>query len=309
MSAGEGEYRHVLVAYDRSSHAHEALVYYVKTLFNEASDRISLVTVAKKDSDEEAARMALAQGRATLVELGVGEESIEDDVLATGAVAEAVVEAAEARACDLLVVGARGRGKVARFFLGSVSTYVVYHASAPVLVVKSGVVARLREEHPEWGPKVAESTSILCCLDGSAAADAAFNAALVAARGREVILFTVVEPMREVPGDSGEEGSSEVREVLLSIHQRKLDAAEALLKQYEERARDITDSVKAYVAVGDARDMVTRTVDAAATDIITLGASGKTGENVPLTIGSVATHVLHAVNVSAVLICQPTRQE
>jgi nucleotide-binding universal stress UspA family protein len=49
---------------------------------------------------------------------------------------EAIVRAAADWPADLLVVGARGLGAVARLVLGSVSGHVVHHAPCPVLIVR-----------------------------------------------------------------------------------------------------------------------------------------------------------------------------
>jgi nucleotide-binding universal stress UspA family protein len=49
---------------------------------------------------------------------------------------EAIVSAAEAEGADLIVVGSHGRGPVGRFLVGSVSDFIVRHASCPVLVVR-----------------------------------------------------------------------------------------------------------------------------------------------------------------------------
>jgi len=49
----------------------------------------------------------------------------------------AIVEAAEAEGADLVIVGTRGRNRVERFVLGSVSDHVVRHAPCPVLIVRS----------------------------------------------------------------------------------------------------------------------------------------------------------------------------
>jgi nucleotide-binding universal stress UspA family protein len=49
----------------------------------------------------------------------------------------AIVEAAQAEAADLVIVGTRGRNRVERFVLGSVSDHVVRHAHCPVLIVRS----------------------------------------------------------------------------------------------------------------------------------------------------------------------------
>jgi nucleotide-binding universal stress UspA family protein len=50
---------------------------------------------------------------------------------------EAIVSAAEAESADLIVVGSHGRGPMGRFLVGSVSDFIVRHASCPVLVVRS----------------------------------------------------------------------------------------------------------------------------------------------------------------------------
>lgn len=48
----------------------------------------------------------------------------------------AIVEAAAAERVDLVVVGTRGRNRVERAVLGSVSDHVIRHADCPVLVVR-----------------------------------------------------------------------------------------------------------------------------------------------------------------------------
>jgi universal stress protein A len=50
---------------------------------------------------------------------------------------ESIVEAARSEQVDMVVVGSHGRGSVGRFFIGSVSDYVVRHAPCPVLVVRA----------------------------------------------------------------------------------------------------------------------------------------------------------------------------
>ena len=49
----------------------------------------------------------------------------------------AIIEAAAAERADLLVVGTRGRSRVERMVLGSVSDHVVRHAPCPVLIVRA----------------------------------------------------------------------------------------------------------------------------------------------------------------------------
>uniref|UniRef100_A0A453LTK5 UspA domain-containing protein n=1 Tax=Aegilops tauschii subsp. strangulata TaxID=200361 RepID=A0A453LTK5_AEGTS len=49
---------------------------------------------------------------------------------------EAICRAVEDMHADLLVLGSRGLGMIKRALLGSVSDYLVHHASCPVLIVK-----------------------------------------------------------------------------------------------------------------------------------------------------------------------------
>jgi nucleotide-binding universal stress UspA family protein len=49
----------------------------------------------------------------------------------------AIAEAAQAEAADLVIVGTRGRNRIERFVLGSVSDHVVRNARCPVLIVRS----------------------------------------------------------------------------------------------------------------------------------------------------------------------------
>jgi nucleotide-binding universal stress UspA family protein len=49
---------------------------------------------------------------------------------------DAIVAAADSEKADLIVIGSHGRSGVSRFFIGSVSDYVVRHAHCPVMVVR-----------------------------------------------------------------------------------------------------------------------------------------------------------------------------
>ncbi len=53
-----------------------------------------------------------------------------------GPPAEAILNVAEARQADLIVMGSRGLGRLAGLLLGSQSQKVVSHATCPVLIVR-----------------------------------------------------------------------------------------------------------------------------------------------------------------------------
>jgi nucleotide-binding universal stress UspA family protein len=59
-----------------------------------------------------------------------------EPVFKIGHPADEIIKFAERRQSDLVVTGARGRGAIARFLLGSVSTRLVQHSHCSVLVVR-----------------------------------------------------------------------------------------------------------------------------------------------------------------------------
>jgi nucleotide-binding universal stress UspA family protein len=61
-----------------------------------------------------------------------------------GDAGDAIVAAADSESADLIVVGSHGRSGVSRFFIGSVSDYVVRHAHCPVMVVRGRLDAGRR---------------------------------------------------------------------------------------------------------------------------------------------------------------------
>jgi nucleotide-binding universal stress UspA family protein len=56
--------------------------------------------------------------------------------LLEGPMAEAIMNVAETRGADLIVLGARGMSSLEGLLLGSVSQKVIHHATCPVLVVR-----------------------------------------------------------------------------------------------------------------------------------------------------------------------------
>ena len=70
-----------------------------------------------------------------LAELGEAGARAETMVL-SGSAAESLAEAAVSIGADMVVVGSRGRGAVARVLLGSVSDRLVHISTKPVLVAR-----------------------------------------------------------------------------------------------------------------------------------------------------------------------------
>jgi nucleotide-binding universal stress UspA family protein len=71
----------------------------------------------------------------TMESLGDVKIPVENTVI-EGPAAEAIINVANNRGTDLIVMGARGLGQFTGLLLGSVSQRVVQHSACPVLIVK-----------------------------------------------------------------------------------------------------------------------------------------------------------------------------
>jgi nucleotide-binding universal stress UspA family protein len=81
---------------------------------------------------KEAGKKLLEQSVQRLIKAGFTAEPL----CYLGNPAEEIMKAASKQHADLIVMGAKGLGAIARFLLGSVSTRVVQHANSSVLVVR-----------------------------------------------------------------------------------------------------------------------------------------------------------------------------
>ncbi|TPX47411.1 hypothetical protein SeMB42_g02381 [Synchytrium endobioticum] len=75
-------------------------------------------------------------------------------------VGETIVKYADEINATMIVMGSRGLGIVKRLLLGGASTYVIHHASMPVLVVRDAK-AHKDTRHIEDSEELRESTSIM----------------------------------------------------------------------------------------------------------------------------------------------------
>jgi nucleotide-binding universal stress UspA family protein len=88
---------------------------------------------ADRDADSRDSMAARAQG---IVQRAKAAGANATFLVWEGEAGDAIVAAADSESADLIVVGSHGRSGVSRFFIGSVSDYVVRHAHCPVMVVR-----------------------------------------------------------------------------------------------------------------------------------------------------------------------------
>ena len=76
----------------------------------------------------------LSQARSEALDGGVADV---ETFARVGDAADAIVDVAEERSCDLIVVGNKGMTGAKRFLLGSVPNKVTHHAPCSVLIVRT----------------------------------------------------------------------------------------------------------------------------------------------------------------------------
>jgi len=138
-------YKRIVVATDGSPASLRAVAEAAR-LAKEDSGRLILLYVANTGAQEASVKLWENVKRAFLEEgqaaLKVA-EAVADELrvplksrLEEGYPSERIVEVAQAEEADLIVVGCRGRSRLAKMLLGSVASRVIAAAHCPVLVVR-----------------------------------------------------------------------------------------------------------------------------------------------------------------------------
>jgi nucleotide-binding universal stress UspA family protein len=213
--------------------------------------------------------------------------TVETAVL-SGRPASAISERARTMGADMIVVGSRGHGRIGTMLLGSISSELVDHAPAPVLVARGTCIDR-----------------VLLAWDGSACAARAAELLTDWPIFGESSVRVVSVADIEVPWWTGfpEPGSPEMMPIFV-------DAAEATRRHHQELALGMTDALRAAGRSataerleGDAATEILARARTMKTDLIVMGTHGRTGL-ARLVIGSVARNVLHHAACSVLIVRQ-----
>jgi len=195
--------------------------------------------------------------------------------LRMGKAAEEVVGLAEEIGAGLIAVGSRGRGRIRRALMGSVSDSVVRHAHCPVMVVR-------------WKPLVFPATILLATDASQEARVAATTAADLARRtGSELHLVHVGSLVTHGAGSGVEVGP------LPGVHQGELDRqAQWLLDaEVEQMKSSGIDVAGAHLRRGRADEDVIVLAEETGADLIAIGSRGRGGVRRAL-MGSVSDSVV-----------------
>jgi nucleotide-binding universal stress UspA family protein len=208
-----------------------------------------------------------------------------------GRPASAIVsEAAEFRA-ELIVLGNRGRGRIERMLVGSVSAEVVDHARCSVLVARRPEIRR-----------------VLLAVDGSDTSRRAveFVEANPVLKERRIEVLTVV-PSRTPPAAvmlGGVYGAS------IEAYEDSVDAArtqgEGLASGAAAELRAAGYDVTWSISAGDAAHEIIASAARSDIDLVIMGSHGRTGVS-RLLLGSVARNVLLHSGSSVLIVREPVR--
>lgn len=132
----------ILIAYDGSEPSRRALEYRQRV---EPGDVVAVISVSPvliegprtpeftdPSSPPDEHQKQLDEALAVLADAGIEAEPI----LAIGNPASEILDAAESRGIELIVIGRAGKSAIKRFLMGTVSGRVVEHARCDVLVVR-----------------------------------------------------------------------------------------------------------------------------------------------------------------------------
>jgi nucleotide-binding universal stress UspA family protein len=145
-------YKHILISTDGSDVAQKGVEQGL-ALAKATGARVTLITVTEAfpiyatagagwvstemanydEIQKEHAENILARTKEAADELGVPNETL---YVPNTPPAEAIIEAAKSRGCDLIAMASHGRRGIGRLLLGSQTSEVLSHAPVPVLVVR-----------------------------------------------------------------------------------------------------------------------------------------------------------------------------
>jgi len=228
-----------------------------------------------RPASPDAAALEIGRVTDTVGAIGVTPEVITE----AGRTHELIVQRARDHAADLIVMGTHGRGGFNRLLLGSVTEKVLRAAPCPVLTVPAAA--------PAMTAAAVAFTRILCPIDFSPSALAAFRYALTLAResnGQVTVIYALEYLDPEEPCDHVEFDIRRRRQHFLDHARARLHALVA--------AEDTTwCDIQEEVAIGRAYHVVLQRAEASAADLIVMGAQGTTGVELML-YGSNTQHVV-----------------
>jgi nucleotide-binding universal stress UspA family protein len=212
-------------------------------------------------------------------------------IIRHGPAAEAIVDYAEQKDIQHIVMATHGHTGIGHWTHGSVAERVLQSASVPVLLVRAqeGELDVLGEPMP--------CQRILVPLDGSAVAEQVLPSATSIARalGAEIVLFQV--PIVYVSGSLIGEWYLPFQGVIATAERD----AQTYLDHVARRLKEQGANVSTAIQIGSVADSIIRYAEANRIDLIAMCTHGRTGRG-RWTLGSVADRVLRGSSMPILLV-------
>ncbi|MHB8841170.1 MAG: universal stress protein [Candidatus Aquicultor sp.] len=196
------------------------------------------------------------------------EEGIQiETVLGEGGIHEAIIDVAEAKDCDLIIMGRRGLDNLERAFMGSVTARVIGYSPIDVLVMPHDSTIRCER--------------ILLAVDGSKHSELAARRAIQVAQAYngELKVLSVVDIPIEAYGDA------------LGVVEQMVEKARQMTKNVEEQAKRSGIKAETFVREGDSHEKIIEMAYKLKADVVFMGSHGRTGLR-RLLMGSVTEKVI-----------------
>jgi nucleotide-binding universal stress UspA family protein len=271
-----GLYRKILVAFDGSESSVNAL-HQAFTLANDEKSWITVATIVPSyegDLDltgvKDIHKTLLHTGEEILSKaraIAEKERALIKTVLEEGVPYEKLVDVAEEGNAGIIVIGRRGKSRLERAFVGSVTARVIGHSSKDVLVVP---------ENASIGWK-----KIFLATDGSRFSGSATDKAINFAQsyGSEFAVISVVD----VPSEFYAEAPKAVEDLIKK--------AKEFVAAVKEKAEASGIKASTFVGEGEAYEVITNTALREKADVIVMGSHGRAGIK-KILMGSVTEKVI-----------------
>jgi nucleotide-binding universal stress UspA family protein len=221
----------------------------------------------------------------------------------TGSPGTELVDAAQERGADLIVVGYRGTSSIVeQFLLGSVTRKVLHSAKVSVLVVKGG-----DESAAETTPATPLRTLVAYDASHGADAMAGMLKRFTWPAGAEGRVLTVVRPMflADLPDwvmhQPRDPDVAAMAEEWSKEHQQNLAAARQELERFRGMLPGCFASGEAIVAEGRPAEQIITTARNSNVELIVLG-SRQSGRLERLLVGSTSEQVLASATCSVLVV-------
>jgi nucleotide-binding universal stress UspA family protein len=228
-------------------------------------------------------------------------------VVIKGNPAQVILEYAQKKSIDLIIMSAYGRSGISRWPFGSVTDKVVRHSPVPVLVTSpsfpgTGQPGRLAQvdQIREGKKEIQMYKKILVPLDGSPNSECVLDHVKSVATGchvPEVMLLSVVEPLR-----LGYYGITE--DMIQETLRKGAESARDMVSRSAERLKREGVYTTASVEQGKAADTILDFAKSSGADLIIMSTHGRSGIT-RWALGSVADRVAHHSPIPVMLISPP----